>query len=168
MRSAVQILKMTVIGLFVLVAVANLYLLICRTIFGRQLPTFLGFTSAVVISGSMEPEINVDDMVLIRKARSYGAGDTVTYLGNRTPVTHRVVEVTENGYITQGDANNAADGEIPRERVVGKVFAVWPGMGKVVRLMQSPLGMLSLFGLCCIMLWPRGERKAQTPQTVNV
>ena len=49
-----------------LLLVYNLYMLAARAFFGEEMPMFFGVASAAVVSGSMEPEINVGDVVIIR------------------------------------------------------------------------------------------------------
>ena len=45
-------------------------------------------------------------------------------------VTHRIVEKSEEGYHTKGDANEEEDaGIVSEEQVIGKVIAVLPWLG---------------------------------------
>lgn len=51
-----------------------------------------------------------------------------------TPYTHRIVAVDDDGIETRGDANGAADGwRVQSSDVIGRVVAVLPGVGWVVR-----------------------------------
>lgn len=116
---------------------------------GDQCPTVLGLGMAIVTSGSMEPNISVDDLVVIWHQDSYNLRDVVTYYGNTYPVTHRVVRIgtDENGevlYTTKGDANGPEDGEIPADRIVGRVILVIPNVGNLQRYIQSSEGFLTL------------------------
>lgn len=135
--------KILTVLMAVLLAV-NVYTIIMRRAVGVRQPSVFGFSSAVVLSGSMAPEINVDDMVIIRRQSSYEVSDIVMYEGETSLITHRIVEKTDGAYVTRGDANNADDPPVPAERVVGKVVAVIPKAGKLVVFLQSPLGMLLL------------------------
>ena len=93
----------------------------------------------------------IGDMVIIHKQSDYEVNDIITYQGNNHPITHRLIEKTPNGYITQGDANNAKDGEIEQSQVIGKVVKTIPKVGHVILFFQEPLGMillmLSLFAI---------------------
>ena len=116
---------------------------------GDQCPTVFGMGMAIVTSGSMEPSISVDDLVVICHQDSYNLRDVVTYYGTTYPVTHRIVRIQtdENGevlYTTKGDANTPEDGEIPADQIVGRVILVIPKVGKLQRFIQSSEGFLTL------------------------
>ena len=128
---------------------------------GDQCPTVLGLGMAVVITGSMEPNIGVDDLVVFWHQDSYSVREVVTYRGDSYPVTHRVVGVRtdENGnvwYTTQGDVNNKDDGEIAADRVVGKVIMVIPNVGNLQRFLQSSNGFI-LVTVIAVLLIAVGE-----------
>ena len=83
----------------------------------------------VVRSDSMEPAFPVGCVVISERVgdgTELRVGDVVTYKNPAVPftITHRIVEVTERGFVTKGDNLNEDDGEIPGEwvkyRVVGR------------------------------------------------
>ena len=109
-----------------------------------------GYTCAIIGSGSMEPNISINDLLIIKGNASYQENEIITYVSPRgSLVTHRVKEVLEEGYITQGDANNVADEEIPKQRVLGKVIFITPGVGAFLYWILSPVGIILLV---CILL----------------
>ena len=137
------------IVLLALVTVFNLALYIKRSRTGDSCPTVLGFGMAVVITGSMEPKIRVNDLVLIHEQESYALDEVVTYRTNSKPVTHRIVSMRTDteGQIwvtTRGDVNNKDDEEIPVEQIVGKVVLTIPFVGAVQEYLQSTEGFLVL------------------------
>lgn len=141
-----RILKILILVIVSIVLLANLYRLAAREIFKVKSPTIFGFSSAVVLTGSMSGTIEPDDLIITHKQSDYMVGDIVMYQTDGTPVTHRIISENEKGYRTKGDANNADDGtNIPKEDVVGKVVLVIPKIGAVIRLVRTPIGMLSLF-----------------------
>jgi len=144
--------KYLFIGLLVVALLANLISIFKRLVLKEQLPMAFGWGSAIIISGSMEPAIHVGDLVIIHRQGSYAVGDIVTFAGNNYPITHRVMGLTPNGYITQGDANNAVDGEIDRDRIIGRVVAYVPRAGNVILFFQSTLGMLLLIAALFVIL----------------
>lgn len=97
-------------------------------------------------SGSMEPAIQTDSVYVVNTLDDTPErGDIVMYESpEKGRVTHRVVEVTEDGgYITKGDANDAPDqtgndDALRQEQVVGVVPTVFghpvvvPGSATVV------------------------------------
>lgn len=143
LRKVLKALILIIVGAILL---ANLYCLAAGRIFKVNAPTVFGYSSAVVLTGSMSGTIEPDDFIITHKQSDYTVGDIVTYQTGGTPVTHRIVSENEKGYRTKGDANNTDDGtDIPKEDVVGKVVLVLPKIGAAVRLVRTPTGMLGLF-----------------------
>ena len=70
--------------------------------------------------------------------------DIITFRESGVPVTHRLIKITPTGYITQGDANNTADGETTFDKIEGKVILIVPKMGLVIDFLKSPFGILML------------------------
>ena len=139
--------------LLALFAVANLLSLLRREITKDPCPTVFGYAWAVVISGSMEPNIHVNDLVIIRAQEQYAVDDVVTYRGDGLPVTHRIISehLDENGnlyFITKGDNNNTEDTEtVYPDSIVGKVITTIPKFGYLQSFVQSPLGVITLASL---------------------
>ena len=82
-----------------------------------------------VASGSMEPTINIGDMVIIQKcdANDVEVNDVIEYSRKEYSVIHRVIEKYEkNGetyFITKGDNNTSADNDPVNEKMIkGKVI----------------------------------------------
>ena len=116
-----------------------------------------GYAAVIIRSGSMEPAVSVDDMLIIQGMKSYQKGDIITYLSeNGTLVTHRVVAVEKDAYITQGDANNTQDETVEPQWVVGKVVHILAGAGGQIAWLLSPL---SIFLSFCffLLLWLLGR-----------
>ena len=93
-------------------------------------PSIFGFTPTLVITGSMEPTINVDSLNLYIKckAEDINVGDIVVFWSDehQIDVIHRAIEVTEvNGnraIVTQGDANELPDkGYVTNDNIVGRL-----------------------------------------------
>ena len=113
-----------------------------------------GYFCAIIGSGSMEPILSKNDLLLIKGVRSYQIEDIVTYVSPRGAlVTHRIKELSEQGFITQGDANNIPDEAISGQRVLGRVVFVLPGAGSIIDGVLSPAGIILLscmFLLVCL------------------
>ena len=141
-----RVLKALVLVIAGILLLSNLYRLAAREIFKVKDPTVFGYSSAVVLTGSMSGTIEPDDLIITHKQSDYMVGNVVMYQTDGTPVTHRIVSESDKGYRTKGDANNTDDGtDIPKEDVVGKVVLVIPKIGAVIRFVRTPIGMLSLF-----------------------
>lgn len=125
------------------------YLFVVKKITGNIQPTVFGFSNAIVISGSMHDTIEVNDMVLTHSQKEYQIDDIITFKKNDYLVTHRIVDIRGDAFITQGDANNSVDEDVVvKEEIVGKVIMIIPYVGYVIGFLQTPLGML-----CCLLLF---------------
>lgn len=158
-----KIVSRLIVALLAVLLLLNLYTIAMRQFAGEKQPTVFGFSTAVVLSGSMEPAIHVDDMVVLRAQETYAPGEIVLYEGENSMVTHRIVGTEDGAYLTRGDANNIDDPPVPKENVVGKVVCTIPGAGKVILFLQSPLGMCLLvlvaFGLLTLPALRQRERE---------
>ena len=84
-----------------------------------------------VLSGSMSPAINPGDFVVIYKTdKPVEIGDVVLFHDEGAEIIHRVVDETNLGYITKGDANEDSDsGAIRPSQVEGVYIARIPLLG---------------------------------------
>lgn len=71
-----QILILVIVGIVLL---ANLYRLAAREIFKVNASTVFGYSSAVVLTGSMSGTIEPDDLIITHKQSDYMVGDIVMY-----------------------------------------------------------------------------------------
>ena len=124
----------------------NLYLWNARSLMGNSLPMPFGFGTAVVLTGSMEPTIMVDDLILVREQEEYHEDDIVVYQSGSMLVVHRIIELQPDTVITQGDANNAPDAPIRKEMIKGTVVGCIPGAGGIARLLKSPAATITMIG----------------------
>lgn len=77
----------------------------------------------VVISGSMEPTLKVGGILYYEKINidDFDEGDILVYQTKEHIISHRIVDITENGFITKGDINNSVDNYlISNEQILGK------------------------------------------------
>lgn len=151
-----RIVSTAVTVLMALIVIGNIYTIAARALTDKVQPTFLGFSSAVVISGSMSDTIEVNDYIVCRAQRTYKVGDIVTYINeNDNLITHRIVSESDAGFITQGDANNTPDRDpVNPESIVGRVVMVIPGIGLFIEFLQTPMGLAgtAMIGVLLIML----------------
>lgn len=99
---------------------------------------FFGFQPTVIYSGSMNPEIEIGDIVIIKETKTdeIKKGDIIEYIDSdlKVPIIHRVIEKNTEGqnpvFITKGDANNAADeNPVLEQQIVGKKIFKIPKIG---------------------------------------
>lgn len=98
-------------------------------------------------SGSMNPIIDAGSLIMAKKMSSYTVGDIISYNtlieGKETIVTHRIVGIGGNVYITKGDANTAIDREVVVPRlIIGKVTLIIPFIGYAISIIKSSMGII--------------------------
>lgn len=110
----------------------------------NTLPTVFGYSFSIVVSGSMEPEIKVGEMLLIKNADIYSVEpeDVVVFKSKSGASAGRIVahKVIEKGYdengvflVTKGVNNALSDEEKVREAdVIGKRAGQSVFLGKII------------------------------------
>ena len=103
------------------------------------IPKLFSITPYMVLSGSMEPVIPTGSLVYISENETVQEGDIVAYeIGDVMPVVHRIVGHGDEGYVTQGDANNAPDmNEVTDAQILGKCVFTVPGAGYLLSSIRS-------------------------------
>ena len=134
-----------------------------RRMFHNELPMPFGVGAAIVLTGSMEPTLSVNDLVVVTKTDNIEIGDIVVFQQGNDLIIHRVIEknVEENRIVTKGDANNVDDGSIPMSAVKGKLSFSVPFVGLVVKGLKSVPGIIIVLGLSAFLMirsW-KNERK---------
>ena len=124
-----------------------------------NLPKLFGMGEVVFLSGSMQPTIEVGSLGIVHEEKNYKEGDIVTYIKDRTLITHRIKEIrSEKEIIVQGDANNIADEPISKEMIEGRIIISIPYMGRVIQIMKTPYGIAGVAGIgVVIALWPERD-----------
>ncbi len=117
----------------------------------------VGIVPYVVLSGSMEPTIKTGSLCFINKHTKYEdikTGDIVAYSAdNNANVTHRVINITEEGFETKGDRNDSSDGiTVHESNYIGKnVFSI-PKIGLMVKVLQTTRGKIIIVTLVIVIL----------------
>lgn len=86
-------------------------------------PSLWGQKPLVVISGSMEPTLKVGGILYYEKIdiNDFDEGDILVYQTKEHIISHRIVDINENGFITKGDINNSVDNYlVSDEQILGK------------------------------------------------
>ena len=116
----------------------------------------------MILSGSMEPTLSVNDLVFVRATGDYEVGDVVVYQSGSSRVIHRIARILEDGsVVTKGDANNTEDEPIPPEDVKGEMVGKVPLIGAAVRFLQTPIGIIIVIAVLILLInlsW-RKEKK---------
>jgi len=149
-KLVLKILSWIVITFFVGLAIILIYHVISSKVYeirGQKYEPYLSLYT--IISPSMEPNINVYDVVLTKKvdSKTLKEGDVITFiststLGEGLTITHRIKNVinTDNDvkFRTQGDNNPIPDSSlVSSDHLIGKVIFKIPQLGRIQFLLQS-------------------------------
>jgi signal peptidase len=127
-------------------------------------PKLLGYGQYAVLTGSMEPGIQVGSIVCDKSfdasdetdVDALFVGEIITYrIGSETLVTHRIIEINEEDetVTTQGDANNAADGSpVAYSSIVGTYAFHIPYLGYISMYSRTPLGISAVCGVLVLII----------------
>ena len=109
-----------------------------------QQPNLFGYKVYVVLSGSMTPNINKGDLVIVKDVsfNELSVGDVITFESKKTDnyVTHRISEINskEEMIITKGDANNVEDSSpVYKNNIQGKMVMKISDIGEYVIFIQE-------------------------------
>ena len=131
--------------------------------------SILGFRQYVVATGSMEPEYNIGDVIIIREKpeEKIKIGDIINYTSENgiDTITHRVVDIIEkdgqNYYKTKGDNNNSEDSElVDYSQVKGTLVFKISKLGTVITKMFTGTGITILFAVI-ILSYIRDKNKEE-------
>lgn len=129
----------------------NISLIVFSIVKPDETLSFLGIKTFVIISGSMEPSLNIGDIVVIKKCseQDVKVDDIISFREGQTVITHRVIEIneTENGkeYITKGDNNNTKDSiPVKFSNIEGVYIRKLEYVGKIVLFLKNKIVIISI------------------------
>ena len=131
--------------------------------------SILGFRQYVVATGSMEPEYNIGDLIVIRETtkEEIKIGDVINYISETgiDTITHRLVDIIQKDgqtyYKTKGDNNNSVDPELVNySQVKGILVFKISKLGTVITKMFTGTGIAILFAVI-ILSYIRDKNKEE-------
>jgi len=138
-------------AVLIIIMVYNISLIAQSILKPNKTPSFLGVKTYIIISGSMEPNIEIGDIVVVKAEENLDIGDVISYRKGQSVITHRITQINknENGeieYKTQGDNNNVEDEEsIKPSNIEGKVIKIVPKLGNVTLILQNKVIIIFIF-----------------------
>ncbi len=129
----------------------------------------------VVSSGSMEPVLKVNDVLIVRDGGSWQnlkIGDIIVFnrpVGEDRVIVHRIVDIdidADGARIirTRGDANPASipgtDYPIRQDNYIGKVIYVLPGIGIITKVISPPVNYIIIAIILAILFFNRLGKKS--------
>lgn len=116
--------------------------------------TILGYRPVYVLTGSMEPFMMTDSIVITKQfgdADTIREGDVITFHvkneeGKNLVITHRIKQIDENGTITtKGDNNRVADAiPITRDNIDAKVVVTLNWIATLIHMWATRKGKIIL------------------------
>ena len=141
--------------LTILVVVSG-WLCVDKFIIGSPIPSFCGYSSLMVSTGSMSGMIEKGDVVIIKNTGDYKIGEVVVFFqpGDDIPTTHMIFNIDSDGkWITRGVANNSYDPvHITSEEIYGEVVMTIPYVGIFIGWVTDGGGYIFLVGAALIIL----------------
>lgn len=126
----------------------------------------------VVSSGSMEPVLNIHDVLIVRGGSTFDevqSGDIIVFNRPQTHdrvIVHRIVAISDSSeriLTTKGDANPASipgtDYPITGDDYIGKVIYVIPKIGYVTKLINPPINYIIIAIILALLFFNRSGRK---------
>lgn len=101
-----------------------IYSFISTQILKKDYTNIFGYTYYSVATGSMKPVISPNDLIFVKITKNVSKGDIITFKDSASIVTHRLIDINDNKYITKGDANNTSDTGISKSDIIGKVVYI--------------------------------------------
>lgn len=111
------------------------------------------YKAAIVLSGSMEPKISVNDLVILKRQNKIHLNDIVLYNDDEgKQIMHRIIKIDGNTITTKGDANNVSDKEITKDQIAGVYVFHIKYVGYIINFFKTPIGLLALLLLIVLIL----------------
>ena len=140
-----------------LLIIYNCFLIVQKQFYPDKNFNIFGFKIYIVVSGSMEPELNIGDVVIVKKTEKNNImkDDIISYNENGSIITHRIVEIKKAGndtlYVTKGDSNNVNDNyEVNYENIEGKLLVRIPKIGNIILSLKKQRLVLVLIIIICL------------------
>ncbi len=153
-----RIVRNTILGIIIACLTFVIILTMITRLTGGT-PSVFGYSLFRVSSGSMEPELEIGDVIVMKSCDGLDVkkGDIVTYESKSGEmagklVTHRVVKAPykykENYYlVTKGDANIGEDKPIRVNQVKGTLVTKISILSFIYNIFVTPVGLLIIIAL---------------------
>ena len=156
------------IFVFGIVLLISLYISIQTKVFKNDYANFFGYSIFEVQTGSMSGTIEAGDWIIVDLSKKPKLNDIVTYESNGNFITHRVIEIYGNTYVTMGDANSAKDDPIDSEEIVGTVSKILPRLGIIRKTLFNPVVLIAVIIVLFVLNWTfKNKNNAKTKESVN-
>lgn len=172
-----KVFKVIILALLGMLLIINLMMFFQTNVEHAEIARIGKISVFNIISESMEPTINVNDLIIIQECpeEEIQKGDIITYKKESgTIVTHRITKINkENGksiYTTKGDNNEVEDDEkIEYDQVHGIYLFKIKGIGKIVQNLQKNNVLISVILIIIIFIIIKNgnDKKKETRKKIR-
>lgn len=152
-----NIFKAIIYPIIILVLICNIILLVQKIITPDKIATIFGYKALVISSGSMEPTLNIGDIVIIKetKQEQISKGNIITFRKDGYNITHRINDIIEKDgekyYQTKGDKNTTNDADLVKyEEIEGVYVFKIDKIGSIITYAQNTTTIIII--ICVIYL----------------
>ena len=139
-----KFLKTLIIIILILILI---FVIVSKFIYKASLVKFGGIGALIVLTGSMEPTILPNEMIIIKEQEEYKENDVITFRDKfGMLITHRIIGINEENAITKGDNNNGPDEIISKDKIEGKVVLHSIVLGYIFLYILKPLIIIICLG----------------------
>jgi len=169
-EKVINILLNVFIGLFGIILLISLYNNIQVRLFGKEYSDFFGYSVFEVQTGSMTPEINPGDWIIVKSTQNIELDDIITYKQDGEYITHRVIGAYNGTYVTKGDANNSKDEPIDKKQVVGKLTNILSNFGIFKKTIFNPIVLAAIIItiLICNFVFKKNKKEQYLVLNVDI
>ena len=93
----------------------------------------------------MEPTIDVGDVIIVKITNEVNENDIIVCNKDNAFITHRLIRIEEDNFITKGDANNTEDEPMNKRDLVGKVVNIIPNFSLWKKVIYTPQVIIPIF-----------------------
>lgn len=133
-----------------IISILSIIIITKKTLYPDKVPDIMGYKPFIVLTGSMEPNIKSEDLVIVKEINpeELKEGDIIAFRHNKEDVVliHRIVrkETKEEKTIlkTKGDNNETEDKfEVDYKNIEGIYLVKLNKIGAIAMFIRSPQGL---------------------------
>lgn len=151
-----------IISKIILICLLIILIAVCykKYIKKEEYISIFGKSLFIVYSGSMKPEIDVGELLVVSKEKKYEENDIVTFQKDGKIITHRIIKNGEQ-IITKGDNNNVEDAPITFENIIGKVIFHSKTLGIIYMVFLKPIILIYILILIFISIYQKYKKEKE-------
>ena len=138
------ILNILIILVTIIIMLA-IYYFIQIKVCNKPYANIFGYTFFEVATGSMEPTIDVGDVIIVKITNEVNENDIIVCNKDNAFITHRLIRIEEENFITKGDASNTEDEPMNESDLVGKELNIIPNFALWKKVIFTPQVIIPIF-----------------------